>query len=103
MTNETNPLDEYRKLSTFDVMKLKKFYYRTDDLEFLNQVYDFLLSEPIFHYPLTSELTKEELREFSYKQIRKIASIDNEKILKNDQSRIQIFKEAFVEGGLKKK
>eukprot|EP01080_Neovahlkampfia_damariscottae_P010924 gene10924-3629_t len=100
MSSHTNFLDDYRKLSTVDVEKLKKFYYNTDDLEFLNQAYDFLQSQPTFHYPLTSELTKEELREYSYLQIRKIASIDHQKIFGGDKKKENIFKETLVEGGV---
>jgi acyl-CoA oxidase len=100
LTPNENILDDYRKKSTFDVLKLKKFYYGTENLNYLQDVYNFLLSDPVFHYPLTEEFSKEQLRHRSYLQLRKIASLNSEKIFNGDTQKEMILMESFVEGGI---
>ncbi len=71
MATSSNPLDEWRKKSTFDVTLFKNFLYTEEVVEFKNQIWGTLAKDPLFSFP-EKELTLDETRELAFKRLKRM-------------------------------
>jgi len=71
------PLDYYRKKASFDWWKLQQSWDGEDLINFREKVWSTLEKDPLFRQPLLElELTREEMRELTFRQMKRLIEYD---------------------------
>lgn len=70
-SDDDNPLEKWRKKSSFDVTALRNLLYTEELVEFKQQVQDTLARDPLFSQP-DGELTLNEKRELTFKRVKRV-------------------------------
>lgn len=70
-TSLSNPLQQWRLKSTFDVSKLRNILFTEEIVEFKNQIWQTLAKDPLFSEP-DGEVTLKEKRELCIKRMKRL-------------------------------
>ena len=69
--NMANPLDQWRKRASFDVRALKNFIYTEEIVEYTEEIWKTLATDPVFAIP-QKDLTLNEERELSFMRSKRL-------------------------------
>lgn len=81
----SNPLDEWRQRSKFNVEALEGFLFDEEVLEFKKEVWRTLTSDPLFCDPEPQELSLEKKRQLTFQRLIKLSQynfLDDEALMR---------------------